>query len=196
MAPKLYITFVFCMFFSFLVLFNNGYAYGKGAKMVSIETSLGTIVVELDEEKAPDTVRNFISYVQNGFYNGTIFHRVINDFMIQGGGFTSDMNQKKAGAPIKNEADNNLKNEKYSIAMARTPDPHSASVQFFINVKDNDFLNYKEKTRSGWGYAVFGKVVKGTDVVDKIKAVPTRTLLGHTDVPVEPVLIISATVME
>ena len=194
MASNFFITLVFCLFS--LVFFNNAHVYGEGVKMVNMETSLGTIVIELDEKNAPDTVRNFISYVQDGFYNGTIFHRVIDDFMIQGGGFTSDMYQKKAGSPIKNEADNNLKNEKYSVAMARTPDPHSASSQFFINVEDNDFLNHKDKTPSGWGYAVFGKVVKGTDVVDKIKAVPTGVRSGHKDVPVEPVLIINAAVAE
>ena len=164
--------------------------------MVNLETSLGTIVIELDEEKAPDTVRNFIAYIDEGFYDGTVFHRVIDDFMIQGGGFTSEMSQKKTHDPIKNEADNGLKNEKYSIAMARTPDPHSASSQFFINVNDNDFLDYKNKTPSGWGYAVFGKVVEGSDVVDKIKAIPTGTRSGYRDVPVEPVLIIKATVAE
>ena len=194
MASNFFITLVFCLFS--LVFFNNDHVYGEEVKMVNMETSLGTIVIELDEKNAPDTVRNFISYVQDGFYNGTIFHRVIDDFMIQGGGFTSDMNQKKVGPPIKNEADNNLKNEKYSIAMARTPDPHSASSQFFINVKDNDFLNHKDKTPSGWGYAVFGKVVKGMDVVDKIKAVRTGMRSGHKDVPVEPILIINATVVE
>ena len=194
MTSNLFITLVFCLFS--LVLFNNNYVYGEGMKMVNMETSQGTIVIELDEEKAPDTVRNFISYVQNGFYDGMIFHRVIDDFMIQGGGFTSDMHQKKVGSPIKNEADNNLKNEKYSVAMARTTDPHSASSQFFINVNDNDFLNHKDKTQSGWGYAVFGKVVKGTEVVDKIKSVPTGKRSVYTDVPVEPILIIKATVVE
>ena len=195
MASNFFITLVFCLFS--LILFNNDHVYGgEGAKMVNMDTSLGAIVIELDEKKAPDTVRNFIAYVQSGFYNGTIFHRVINDFMIQGGGFTSDMRQKEVGTPIKNEADNNLKNEKYSVAMARTADPHSASSQFFINVKDNDFLNHKDKTRSGWGYAVFGKVVKGTDVVDKIKAVPTVVRSGYADVPAEPILIINATVVE
>ena len=193
MSSNFFITLAFCLFS--LALFNNDNAYG-GGKTVNMETSLGTIVIELDDEKAPDTVRNFIAYAQEGFYNGTIFHRVINDFMIQGGGFTPDMRLKKTGSPIKNEADNNLKNKKYSIAMARTADPHSASSQFFINVKDNDFLNHKDKTTPGWGYAVFGKVVKGTEVVDKIKTVPTGIRAGHKDVPAEPVLIIKVTVAE
>ena len=188
------VMFVLCLFS--LIFFNNDYIYGGGGKVVNLETSLGTIVIELDEEKAPDTVRNFIAYIEEGFYDGTVFHRVIDDFMIQGGGFTPDMSQKKSHDPIKNEADNGLKNEKYSIAMARTPDPHSASSQFFINVNDNDFLDYKNKTQSGWGYAVFGKVVDGTDVVDKIKVIPTGTHSGYRDVPVEPVLIIKATVAE
>jgi len=194
MVLNFFITLVLCLFS--LLFFNNDFVYGKG-KIVNMETSLGTIVIDLDDEKAPDTVRNFIAYVQGGFYNGTIFHRVIDDFMIQGGGFTSDMRQKEVNRPaIKNEADNNLKNEKYSIAMARTVDPHSASAQFFINVKDNDFLNHKNKTQSGWGYAVFGKVAEGADIVDKIKAVPTGMRAGYRDVPVEPVLIIKVTVAE
>ena len=141
--------------------------------MIKLQTSLGDIVLELDAEKAPVTVENFVRYVKDGHYDGTIFHRVIPNFMIQGGGFDADMKQKETRAPIKNEADNGLKNDKYTIAMARTPDPHSASAQFFINVKDNDFLNFSAPTANGWGYAVFGKVTDGFDVVDAIASVQT-----------------------
>ena len=163
---------------------------------VKIETSMGDIVVELNPAKAPKTVSNFLYYVKSGFYNNTIFHRVINGFMIQGGGFTPDMNQKTTRASIKNEADNGLKNDVYTIAMARTPDPHSASAQFFINVKDNDFLNFRSPTAQGWGYAVFGKVVEGSDVVDAIAKVKTGNFGPFGDVPLEPVLITRAEVLE
>ena len=164
--------------------------------LVKLETSMGEITVELYADKAPATVANFLQYVKDGFYNGTIFHRVIPTFMIQGGGFDAQMNQKPTRAPIQNEADNGLKNEAYTFAMARTMDPNSATAQFFINVADNQFLNHTAKTPQGWGYAVFGKVVKGQDVVDKIKAVPTGNKGMHQNVPVEPVTIIKATVVE
>jgi peptidyl-prolyl cis-trans isomerase B (cyclophilin B) len=164
--------------------------------MVKLETSMGEIVLELNQEKAPATTANFLAYVKDGFYDGTIFHRVINGFMIQGGGFDANMKQKRTRAPIKNEADNGLTNAPYTIAMARTPDPDSASSQFFINVADNKMLNHRDKTPQGWGYAVFGKVVKGQDVVDKIKAVATSNRGMHQNVPVEPVTIIKATVVK
>ena len=164
------------------------------ATTVILETNYGPIEVELNEEKAPVTSKNFLSYVKKGFYDGTIFHRVIDGFMIQGGGMTPEMKEKKTEAPIKNEAQNGLKNDKGPIAMARTSDPHSASSQFFINVNDNDFLNHTAPTSSGWGYAVFGKVVKGMDVVNKIKTVKTTTKSGHSNVPVEPVIIKTAKV--
>ncbi len=168
----------------------------QGAPMVTLKTSMGDIVLELDAEKAPITVANFLEYVKEGHYDGTIFHRVIKDFMIQGGGMTSAMKEKPTRAGIKNEADNGLKNDQYTVAMARTQDPHSASAQFFINVKDNGFLNHSGKTIQGWGYAVFGKVVEGQDVVEKIKQVATGSVGYHDDVPVEPVIIESATVAE
>src|SRR5699024_4284964 len=154
------------------------------------------IVIQLNPEKAPETTKNFLSYVQDGFYDGTIFHRVINNFMIQGGGFDVDMKQKNTKEPIKNEADNGLKNNKYTIAMARTQDPHSATAQFFINVNDNDFLNFTAPNVNGWGYAVFGEVIEGTDVVDQIKDVATGNRGFHQDVPVDAIVIESATVVE
>ena len=140
---------------------------------VILKTSMGDITLELDDKKAPESTKNFLAYVKAGHYDGTIFHRVMDNFMIQGGGFNDKMVQKPTKATIKNEADNGLKNNKYTIAMARTSDPHSASAQFFINVADNDFLNFSSPTERGWGYAVFGKVTAGTDVVDKIKKVKT-----------------------
>ena len=152
------------------------------------------IVIELDEQKAPKTVANFLNYVKKGHYDGTIFHRVIDGFMIQGGGFAPGMNQKATDAPIENEANNGLKNDRYTVAMARTSAPHSASAQFFINVADNDFLNHKSPTPQGWGYAVFGKVVGGQDVVDRIKGVSTGSRGGHGDVPLEDVVINKAVV--
>ncbi len=163
---------------------------------VRLQTSSGDIVIELDAEKAPKTVENFLTYVQDGFYDGTIFHRVINNFMVQGGGFDADMNQKKTRDPITNEADNGLKNNEYTLAMARTSDPHSATAQFFINVADNEFLNFTAPTSNGWGYAVFGKVVEGTEVVDQIKNVSTGNRGFHQDVPVDNVTIESATVLD
>ncbi|MBE9610304.1 peptidylprolyl isomerase [Chitinilyticum piscinae] len=159
---------------------------------VELNTSQGKIVLELYPEKAPQTVANFLQYVKEKQYDGVIFHRVISDFMIQGGGFTPDMKEKPTRAPIKNEANNGLKNDSYTIAMARTQDPHSASAQFFINVKNNDFLNFRNESVQGWGYAVFGKVVEGQKVVDKIKVVPTTTVSYYQDVPATPVVILSA----
>lgn len=155
---------------------------------VLIETSMGNITLELNAAKAPKTVANFLSYVKAGHYNGTIFHRVINDFMVQGGGFDTKMKQKPAKSTVMNEADNGLTNDDGTVAMARTGDPHSASAQFFINVKANTFLNHRGKNRAGWGYAVFGKVTKGMDVVRKIKAVKTGRTAGFSDVPVTPVV--------
>jgi len=160
---------------------------------VILTTNYGTIKLELDAEKAPKTVENFLAYVQSGHYNGTIFHRVIDGFMIQGGGFEPGMKQKPTNDPIENEAKNGLKNEPYTIAMARTSAPHSASAQFFINVKNNSFLDYPGQ--DGWGYCVFGKVVEGTDVVDKIKSVKTTRTGMHADVPVENVVIEKAEVV-
>ncbi|MBI4988057.1 MAG: peptidyl-prolyl cis-trans isomerase [Rhodocyclales bacterium] len=162
--------------------------------MVKLHTTFGTIVLELDAAKAPETVKNFLAYVEAGHYDNTIFHRVIDGFMIQGGGFEPGMNQKPTNAPIQNEAANGLKNDRYTIAMARTGDPHSASAQFFINVKDNAFLNHTAPSGQGWGYCVFGKVVEGMDVVDKIKGVKTGSKGFHQDVPVDDVVIQKAEV--
>lgn len=163
--------------------------------MVKLQTSHGIITLELDAGKAPVTVENFLDYVKGGHFNNTIFHRVIDGFMIQGGGFEPGMKQKRTGAQIKNEADNQLKNDCYTIAMARTSDPHSATAQFFINVADNGFLNHTAPTAQGWGYCVFGKIVEGKDVVDKIKGVKTGNRGGHQDVPVEDVVIEKAEVV-
>lgn len=163
---------------------------------VRLTTNYGEIILELNQEKAPKTVANFLSYVESGHYNGTIFHRVISNFMIQGGGFDLDFNQKPTQEPVENEADNGLSNKKGSIAMARTMDPHSASAQFFINVKDNDFLNHSAKNAQGWGYAVFGEVISGMEVVEKIKDVPTGSKQGHQDVPVDEVTIETAEIVE
>lgn len=161
--------------------------------MVKLHTNFGEITIELNAEKTPATVANFLNYVDKGFYDGTIFHRVINGFMIQGGGFDANMNQKSTDAEIKNEADNGLSNDRYTISMARTSAPHSATSQFFINVADNDFLNFTAPAGNGWGYCVFGKVTSGMDVVDKIKAVATTSRKGHQDVPVDAVVIERAT---
>jgi len=157
---------------------------------------MGEIILELDAEKAPKSTANFLEYVKNGHYDGTIFHRVIDGFMIQGGGMTPDMQEKPTGSPIENEADNELKNEAYTVAMARTMDPHSATAQFFINVKNNDFLNHSAKNPQGWGYAVFGKVTKGHKVVNEIKAVATGRNGMHDDVPTDPIEIIKAEIIE
>ena len=157
--------------------------------MVELHTNHGVIRIELDADKAPKSVENFLNYVKNGFYDNTVFHRVINGFMIQGGGFEPGMKQKPTEAPIENEANNGLKNVKYTLAMARTNDPHSATAQFFINVSDNDFLNHSAPTPQGWGYAVFGKVVEGQDIVDQINNVKTSRSGMHSDVPSEDVII-------
>ena len=157
--------------------------------MINLHTNYGVITLNLFADKAPVTVDNFIGYVKDGFFDGTIFHRVIDGFMIQGGGFTPDMDQKETKAPIKNEANNKVPNKKGTIAMARTNDPHSATCQFFINVADNSFLNHTAESSQGWGYCVFGEVTSGMDVVDKIRQVKTGRFAGHGDVPVEPVVI-------
>ncbi|MFT6407700.1 MAG: peptidyl-prolyl cis-trans isomerase B (cyclophilin B) [Arenicella sp.] len=164
--------------------------------MVTLKTNFGDIEIELNADKAPKTVENFLQYVKDGHYDGVIFHRVINNFMVQGGGFDADMKEKKSRGPIPNEASNGLTNDKYTLAMARTSEPHSASAQFFINTKDNDFLNFTSETQNGWGYAVFGKVVGGIDIVDKIEAVRTGQVGPYGDVPMEPVVIESASIAE
>ena len=163
---------------------------------VQMTTTFGTLIFELDGEKAPKTVANFLSYVADGFYDGTIFHRVIDNFMVQGGGFDTDMRQKPTKEPVENEADNGLENAHGTIAMARTMDPHSATAQFFINVKDNDFLNHSGKNMQGWGYTVFGRVVEGENVLDRIRVVATGNSGGHQDVPVEPIVIESVTLLD
>jgi peptidyl-prolyl cis-trans isomerase B (cyclophilin B) len=162
---------------------------------VKFTTTKGAFTLELDAAKAPKTVENFVQYVKDGHYDGTIFHRVINGFMVQGGGFEPGMKQKPTREPVENEANNGLKNDNYTVAMARTNQPHSASAQFFINVKNNDFLNFSAPTPQGWGYAVFGRVVAGTDVVDAIKSVATGRKGMHDDVPVEDVVISKAEVL-
>jgi peptidyl-prolyl cis-trans isomerase B (cyclophilin B) len=168
----------------------------SGARMVRLHTNFGVITLELDPAKAPKTVENFLSYVRSGHYDNTLFHRVINGFMIQGGGFEPGMRQKATAKPIENEATNGLRNNKYTVAMARTSDPHSATAQFFINVADNDFLNHTSPTPKGWGYCVFGRVVEGMDVVDKIKGVRTLRQGMHQDVPEQDVRIERAEVVE
>ena len=164
--------------------------------MIRLHTSAGSIGIELDAAKAPITAANFIEYVKAGHYDNTIFHRVIDGFMIQGGGFEPGMKQKKTRDPITNEADNGLKNDKYTVAMARTSEPHSASAQFFINVADNDFLNFTSPTARGWGYCVFGKVIKGEDIVEKMAKSKTGLKAGNSDVPVEPIVLKKATILE
>jgi peptidyl-prolyl cis-trans isomerase B (cyclophilin B) len=159
-------------------------------KTVEMQTSAGTMRIELDDERAPLSVRNFLDYVGKGHYDGTVFHRVIKGFMLQGGGFDADMQQKPTAATIQNEANNGLKNKRYTLAMARTSAPHSASSQFFINTVDNGFLDFTAETAQGWGYAVFGRVVEGTEVVDAIEKVRTGNKAGHGDVPLEPVTIV------
>ncbi len=163
--------------------------------MIKLHTNYGVIGIELDAERAPETAKNFIAYVEAGHYDNTVFHRVIDGFMVQGGGFEPGMKQKPTQAPVKNEADNGLKNDRYTVAMARTNEPHSATAQFFINVADNDFLNHTAPTAQGWGYCVFGRVVEGTDVVDRIKAVKTGSSGFHRDVPAEDVVIQKAEVV-
>jgi peptidyl-prolyl cis-trans isomerase B (cyclophilin B) len=162
------------------------------SKLVDLHTQQGVIRIELDDVAAPESTRNFLAYVKKGHYDGTVFHRVIPGFMVQGGGFESGMKQKPTDATIRNEANNGLKNAKYTVAMARTPDPHSASAQFFINAANNEFLNHKSETSQGWGYAVFGKVVSGSEVVDASERVKTGRKGGHDDVPLEDVVITKA----
>lgn len=168
----------------------------RKAKMLKLHTNFGPITLELNAEAAPETVANFLRYAKDGHYDGTIFHRVIDGFMIQGGGFSTDMEQKSTRDPVQNEAHNGLKNSAYTVAMARTPNPHSATSQFFINVADNAFLDYREPSASGYGYCVFGKVVEGMDVVDRIRKVRTGMRAGHQDVPVENVVIERAEILE
>jgi peptidyl-prolyl cis-trans isomerase B (cyclophilin B) len=186
-------TALFALFLCCSMQSSHSSTQGKST-MVKLHTNMGVITLKLDDEKAPNTVKNFLEYVNSGFYSNTIFHRVIGNFMIQGGGFESGMKQKKTNAPIKNEAANGLKNDKYTVAMARTGDPDSATAQFFINVKDNGFLNYPGQ--DGWGYCVFGKVVEGTDVVDAIRNVKTGNRMGFQDVPLEDVVITKAEVVK
>ena len=164
---------------------------------IKLETSKGTMMIELDAEKAPNSAANFVAYVKDGFYDGVIFHRVIPNFMVQGGGMNADMSEKSNKKPtIQNEANNGLKNDRGTLAMARTNDPHSASSQFFINLKDNDFLNHTSESAAGWGYAVFGKVTEGLETIDEIAKVQTGNVGGHGDVPTEAVTIIKATIEE
>ena len=177
---------------SFTVYAEGGNALPK----VKLATSHGDIVIELNADKAPNTTANFLSYVESGFYDGTIFHRVIKDFMVQGGGFDENFDQKTVNDPIENEANNGLTNVRGSLAMARTGDPHSATAQFFINTVDNDFLNFRSENRDGWGYAVFAQVIEGMDIVDEIRAVSTGSRGGHQDVPTDDVVIQNATVVD
>lgn len=174
---------------------NNQEITMSNMPVVELETSMGNITIELNEEKAPKTVENFLNYVKSGQYEGTIFHRIIDGFMIQGGGMDAEMNEKPTNKPVENEADNGLKNDKGTIAMARTQDPHSATSQFFVNVKDNDFLNHTGKNAQGWGYTVFGKVTSGMDVIEKMRGVPTGRFGMHADVPKTPVTINSAKII-
>ncbi|MEP7056668.1 MAG: peptidylprolyl isomerase [Caldimonas sp.] len=164
-------------------------------QQVELQTSKGNVRIELDDAKAPESVRNFVEHVKKGHYDGTVFHRVIKGFMIQGGGFEPGMKQKPTGSSVRNEANNGLKNARYTLAMARTSDPHSATAQFFINAADNAFLDHKSESQQGWGYAVFGRVVDGTDVVDAIEKVQTGRKGGHDDVPLDDVSIVRATVL-
>ncbi len=172
-----------------LSILAAGSAFAAALPQVEVRTNLGAITVELQADKAPESVKNFLAYVKSGHYDGTVFHRVIDGFMIQGGGFERGLTQKKTGAPIRNEANNGLHNVRYTLAMARTGDPHSATAQFFINAGDNAFLDHRGQTTAGWGYAVFGRVVSGQAVVDKIARVSTGSAGGMQDVPTEPVLI-------
>jgi peptidyl-prolyl cis-trans isomerase B (cyclophilin B) len=192
----------FCWFLAVGLVLGSGRAWAAQGQpdsgpdpVVKLSTSLGDIVLRLDSRKAPITTANFLEYVKSGHYDGTVFHRVIPGFMIQGGGLTPDMRELKTRKPIPNEASNGLRNVKYSIAMARTSDPHSATSQFFINVKDNAMLDYKNQSPSGWGYAVFGKVIRGQDVVEKIVGVRTGRRGPHDDVPLQPVVITKAEIV-
>ena len=193
-------TFIICLLAGLLGFCFNAPADAKSAQrnnpVVKLQTSMGDIYLEIYADKAPKTAENFLNYVNAGHYDGTIFHRVINGFMIQGGGMDKTMKERSTNSPIANEAANGLTNDAYTVAMARTSDPHSATSQFFINVKNNNFLNYTAPNAQGYGYAVFGKVSKGQGVVNKIKAVPTSSQRGHDDVPVTPVEIIKATVVD
>jgi peptidyl-prolyl cis-trans isomerase B (cyclophilin B) len=184
-----------CLLFGVAVAGAQGTKAKGGNPRVALDTSKGAIVLELDPDKAPKTVENFLAYVRAGQYDGTVFHRVIDGFMVQGGGYTADFTEKPTRGTITNEADNGLENDAGTVAMARKPDPHSASAQFFINVADNEFLDHKGKTPQGWGYAVFGRVVEGMDVVEAITKVRTGSRGPHQDVPVEPVVIERATVL-
>lgn len=178
-----------------MLMYDTVFLQRQDLTMVTLHTNFGDIKLDLNEEKAPKTVANFIKYAQSGHYDNTIFHRVIDGFMIQGGGFASGMEEKDTNKPVKNEANNGLSNTKYSVAMARTMEPHSASAQFFININDNKFLDFKSETTDGWGYCVFAQVVEGTDVVDKIKDVATGNYgYVHQDVPLEDVVIEKVTV--
>ena len=183
------------------ITISSSYGYGIGKnnnediKLIKLTTNKGNIVIKLFEDKAPETVKNFINYTNNGSYNGTIFHRVIQNFMIQGGGLLPDMTQINSNAPVVNEANNDLSNKKGTIAMARTSDPHSATSQFFINLKDNDFLD-KKNAPDGWGYCVFGEVTEGLDVVETIGAVDTGNKAGHGDVPTETIIIESVEILD
>ncbi len=189
-------------FFVLMLFLTSTHSFATENKMsdtpnkVKLTTTLGTITIQLNTEKAPISSKNFIEYVKEGFYDGTIFHRVIPDFMAQGGGFTADFEQKKTHATIKNEADNGLKNTRGSLAMARTSDPDSATAQFFINYKDTSFLDYTSSTQSGWGYAVFGEVIEGMDVVDEMAKQPTGNHGGHQDVPKTDIVITKAEIIE
>jgi len=175
---------------------KKGTASMSTTPRVALQTNLGKFVITLDAEKAPKTVENFLTYVKEGFYDGTVFHRVIDGFMIQGGGFEPGMKQKQTHAPVENEANNGLKNNRYTVAMARTSDPHSATAQFFVNVADNDFLNFSSPTPSGWGYTVFGTITEGTDVIDKMRGVKTGNRGFHQNVPAEDIVIEKAEIVE
>ncbi len=198
MPPKIYgkLALAGLMMLALIMVIGTPARAQRSNPVVRLETSLGEITLELYPDKAPATVANFLQYVREGLYDGTIFHRVISGFMIQGGGLDANLNPKPNRAPIQNEADNGLTNQPYTVAMARTSDPHSATSQFFINVADNKFLNHTAKTSQGWGYAVFGQVVQGRQVVDQIKAVSTGDRGGFQNVPLTPVVIVKATVVE
>jgi len=189
--------FQLCAFFLFstIAVAAGNKSMTETATKVKLDTSVGTILIELDRAKAPESAKNFAEYVNDGFYDGTIFHRVIPGFMAQGGGFTTDFSQKKPRSPINNEAENGLKNTRGTLAMARTGDPHSATAQFFINYKDNGFLDHTSPTPQGWGYAVFAKVVEGMDVVDKMAEIPTGSKGPHQDVPKTDIVITKATLI-
>ncbi|GIX22043.1 MAG: peptidyl-prolyl cis-trans isomerase B [Gammaproteobacteria bacterium] len=181
---------------SFLIAALLSAAAAVAGPRVALDTTLGRIVIELYPDRAPETVRNFLGYVDEGFYDGTLFHRVIDGFMIQGGGFDREFNRKPTRPPVRNEADNGLSNARGTVAMARTADPHSATSQFFINTVDNRRLDFRAPTARGWGYCVFGRVVEGMEVVDAIGKVPTGSRDGHADVPLDPVVIERATRLE